>query len=560
MVGIIVCVNVLASYFHTGLDLTREQRFTLSPATKNLLGGMQEVAVIDVYLQGKFPALLQRLQEATRERLRSFKEVAGNKIVFRFIDPMEGKTVKEQKQIAQDLRNKGVKYLQLSTQDEDEYSMKIFFPYALVQYNGREIPVMLLEDPPNKTAAERISYAEAMLEYKLASAIRNLQHPEPVRLGYIVGNGQELGYKTADMLANVLPSHYGIDSLDLGHLVHIPIAYQAVIICQPRQAFTGPEKLKIDQYIMRGGKVLWALNAMQASLDSLYNGPQFIAMEQDLGLDDMLFKYGVRVNHDLVEDMQCMKLPRGQEGGQPELHDWVYFPKLNPVGDHPIVKNMDFILGGFTNTIDTLKTTGIYKTILLHTSKYSRSVRSPARVSLSMMNYPLKHEMFAKSYLPVAVLIEGTFHSAYKNLLVPEYLRKLDSIGETFKPMCDSPNKMIVVSVGDIFCNDLSYKDSKLYPMGYYKYTNEFFANRNFLLNCIEYLTDESGILETRSKEMKLRLLDAGRAKDEKSKWQVINVAIPITIVLVFASAYFFFRKRRYEVRAGATTPNPPTH
>ncbi len=547
MAAILICVNVLASYFHTGLDLTHEKRFTLSPATVKLLRNMPEVAVIDVYLKGKFPAELQRLQEAVREQLRSFKDVAGNKIIFRFIDPLEGKTEKEKKQIAHDLDAKGIRLLQLKDQDEEGYSMKVFVPYALVHYNGKEAAIMLLENPPGKSQAEKISYAEAALEYKFASAINQLNRPTKARLAYIIGNGEALGIKTIDLLTT-LPKYYDVDTVDLSHTLAISGAYDAALIIQPTIPFTGPDKLKIDQYVMRGGRLLWNINTLNASLDSLVNSPQFIAMEYGLNLDDILFKYGVRVNNDLIEDMQNIPLPRTSNGGAPELLPWVYFPKLNPTAEHPIVQNMDFVMSGFTNSIDTLKGGGIEKTVLLQSSKYSRTATAPVRVSLSMMNYPLKNEMFNKPYKPVAVLLEGRFHSVYQNLLAPEYLRLLDSLKEPFKPVCDTPNKMIVISAGEIFSNGYTAKDGVL-PVGYYQYTGEFFANRNFLLNCLEYLTDASTVLEARSKEVKLRLLDNGRAHDEKTTWQVVNVGIPIALVLVFASIYFFARKRRYEVK-----------
>ena len=550
MACILICVNILASYFHTGLDLTKEERFTLSPSTKKVLRNMQEVAVVDVYLKGKFPAELQRLQEAVRERLTSFKEIAGNKIIFHFIDPLEGKNDQEKKETVKDMAQKGMllRELQNANEDEEEYSMKEFFPYALVHYNGKEMPIMLLEVPPGKSRAEQINYAEALLEHKFADAINQLQRPAKARIAYITGNGEDLGVRTVDMLAS-LPAYYLLDTLDLAHTLQISLAYDAIIINQPKITFTGPEKLKIDQYIMHGGHVLWNVNQLNASIDSLEaHPPQIMAMEYGLDLDDILFKYGVRINNDLVEDRQNVPLPRVLNNGTPELHEWIYFPKFNPTSDHPIVRNMDFIFGQFSNSIDTLKTTGIKKTILLQSSKYSRTSSAPVRVSLTMMSFPLNNEMFTKPYRPVSVLLEGKFTSAYKGRLAPEFLRFLDSMKTPFKPECDSENSMIVTSVGELFSNDYSTK-SGIIPMGYYKFNGQYYANKNFLLNCLEYLTDHSGILESRSKQVKLRLLDNGRAKDEKTQWQIVNVAIPIAIVLVFASCYLFFRKRRYEIK-----------
>ncbi len=545
MVLIIIGINILTSYFHTGLDLTKEKRFTLSAPTKKLLNNMQEVAVIDFYLKGKFPAKFQRMQEAVEERLRSFKEYAGNKVVFRFIDPLEGKNEKEQKQIVHDLEQKGIMYLTMSSKEDEDYSMKIFFPYALVQYNGHEMPVLLLENPPNKTAEEKISYSEALLEYKFAYAINILSKPARPKVAYVVGNGEMSDIHTYDMLLNTLPYYYDLDTVNVNNVLHISLAYDAIIVNQPTEKFTGPQKLKLDQYVMKGGHVLWVVNNLKAALDSFANTPQFIAMEYGLELDDLLFKYGVRVNNDLVEDKQCAPLAR-TNNGQVDVKDWIYFPRLNPIADHPIVRNLDFILGGFTNSIDTILAPGIKKTILLQTSKYSRTSTAPVRVSLSMMNYAMPEKMFDKSYKPVAVLLEGKFLSAFNNRLAGDYLKDLESINEKFKPKCDSETSMIVVSVGNIFRNEYSTKQGVM-PIGYYPYSNEFFENRSFLLNCLEYLTDKSGVLEARSKEVKLRLLDGGRVKDEKNMWQMVNVGIPIVLVLVFASAYMFFRKRRYE-------------
>lgn len=548
MAAILICANVLASYFHSGIDLTHEKRFTLTQPTRRLLRNMQEVAVIDVYLKGKFPAGLQRMQEAVRERLRSFKDIAGNKIIFRFTDPFEGKDDRERKAIAHDLENKGIRALELKTESEDEYSMKVFFPYALVQYNGREMPIRLLENLSDRSTMEQLSYSESMLEYKFANAINQLNRPAKARLAYIVGNGEPLDVKTVDMLGS-LPAIYEVDTLDLSQQHgNISVIYDVIIINQPTTAFSAPDKLKIDQYVMHGGHILWVVNQLTASLDSLaIHPPQQIAMERGLGLDDILIKYGVRVNNDLLEDMQCLPLPRTMNDGKPELHPWVYFPRLNPVADHPIVRNMDIIMGGFTNTIDTLFSPSIKKTVLLQSSKYSRTSRSPVRVSLSMMNYTLKNELFAKPYLPVAMLLEGKFQSLYQNRLAPEYLRLLaDTLKQPFKAVCDSPTSMIVTSVGEIFSNGYSTKDGIL-ALGYYRFTGEHFANKGFLLNCIEYLTDKSDVLEARSKDAKLRLLDNGRIKDEKMQWQFVNVGIPVALVLVFASCYLFFRRRRYE-------------
>jgi ABC-2 type transport system permease protein len=548
MALILVCINVLASYLHTGIDLTTERRFTLTKSTKKLLSGMKETAVITVYLEGKFKTDLQRLHEAVREQLFQFKEVAGTKIIYRFVNPIEGKNEQEQKQVVHELQQKGINWAPLQTEDDDGYSMKIFFPFALVQYNGKEIPVPLMENPKGKDVR---TFSEALLEYKLASAINELSKPEKPRIAYVFGHNEEIGMYAYGALG-ALSQYYLLDSLNLKRTIHISNAYDAIVINEPTTPFTDPEKLKIDQYIMRGGKVLLNVNMMNATMDSFkaeQGSMKYLSFEYGLNLDDMLFKYGVRVNNDLVEDQQCMSIAMMNQTGQPKLYSWVYFPKINPTAEHPIVRNMDFVMGGFSNSIDTILTEGIKKTLLLQSSKYSRTAGSPVTVSLTKLNYPGRPESFNKSYRNLAVLLEGNFHSAFEHRLAPDYLRLLDSLHEPFTPVAQKPGSIIVASVGNLFKNEVSAREGPL-PLGYNRASGEFFANRTFLLNCVEYLTDKSGILEARSKDIKLRLLDTVRVKEELSMWQWINVGCPILLVLVFASAYTFARKKKYEVKA----------
>ncbi|NDC42286.1 MAG: gliding motility-associated ABC transporter substrate-binding protein GldG, partial [Chitinophagia bacterium] len=324
----------------------------------------------------------------------------------------------------------------------------------------------------------------------------------------------------------------------------------AIIINNPTSPFTDPEKLKIDQYIMRGGHVLWAINTMNATMDSFkadVGSSKYLSFEYGLNLDDILYKYGARVNNDIVEDQQCVPIAMMDRNNQPKLYDWVYFPRINPTAEHPIVRNMDFIKGGFSNSIDTIRTAAIHKTVLLQSSKYSRTAGSPVTISLTKLNYPGRPETFNKPYRNLAVLMEGQFHSVYENRLSPDYLALLDSLHEPFKARTDKPTSMIVTSVGDIFRNEMSAREGPL-PLGYNRASGEYFANRSFLLNCMEYLTDKSGILEARSKDVKVRLLDKVRVKDEGQMWQWLNVGLPIVLILVLASAYTFFRKRKYEI------------
>ncbi|RYD58275.1 MAG: gliding motility-associated ABC transporter substrate-binding protein GldG [Sphingobacteriales bacterium] len=555
MVAILICVNLLAGRFHYGLDLTKEKRFTLSNATKRLLSGMKDVAVVEVYLEGgDFPAGFQRLRASTREKLQALREYSGGNLVFRFTDPVAGKGQQEKLKIYDQMAEKGMMAVNLQQKGDEGYSEQYVMPYALVKYNGKEYPVKLLETNPSLSAFDNLNYSEALLEYKIASAINKLQYPVRTEIAYIMGHGESLGIHTFDLLTT-LSMHYKVDTIDLSSSLQIPSYYKAIIVNKPTQPINDKDKFKIDQYVMKGGRVLWAVDMLRTPMDSLQRNKQFITTDYALNLDDQLFKYGVRINTNLVEDMQqCLQMPVtvGESGGRPQfqLRPWIYFPFFVPSSSHPIVKNMDAVMGQFVNSIDTVANPEIKKTILLESSKYSRTTASPTRVSISMLMYPPKAELFNKPHQPVAVLLEGKFISVFKNRLDPSFLITLrDSLHMAFKEEADSATRMIVISDGDMLLNDYTQRTGPM-EMGYWQFTGDRFANKEFILNCLEYLTDNSGLIEARSKDVRLRLLDVARAKKERTTWQVVNIGIPLALVLVFASAYIFFRKRKYAVKA----------
>ncbi|OSZ79396.1 gliding motility-associated ABC transporter substrate-binding protein GldG [Chitinophagaceae bacterium IBVUCB1] len=554
LVAILIGINILAARFHTGIDLTKEKRFTLSQPTKNMLSSMKDVAVFTVYLKGNFPAGYQRLAEATREKLESFRSVAGKKIIYRFVNPFEGKSEEEKVLISKELAEKGIYGVNLKIADESEgYSEKWVFPYVLVQYKNSETSVNLYDEVQWMNTWENLIKSENQLEYKLASAINRLDQPAKPEIAYIVGHGESLGIQTYDLLQS-LGVQYKVDTFDLTTNYYIPKSYKAIIINRPTTPIDDREKFKIDQYVMEGGKVLWAIDQLYTPMDSLNKSQQFMTLDYGLELDDMLFKYGVRVNLDVIEDLQCLQLPIivGAQSGKPQmqLRPWMFYPIFAPAGQHPIVKNLSGIFGRFASSIDTVANPEVKKTILLQSSKYSRVEAFPVRVSLSVLNYPLPPDMFTKPYQSSAVLLEGKFRSAFENRLAPGFIKLLeDSLKRKFRTVSDTATSMIVVSDGEMFENDFSQSQG-IMEMGYWKFTQTRFENKEFLLNCIEYLTDNTGLLEARVKDLKLRMLDRKRVKDEKAKWRVINIGVPIALILVFASAYMFFRKRRYEKKA----------
>lgn len=552
LAAILVGVNILAARYHSGLDLTKEKRFTLSAPTVKMLKSMDDVAVVTVYLKGKFPAGFQRLADATRERLESFRSVAGGNIVFRFTDPFEGKTESEKVQISKELGEKGIFALNLQTQNEEEgYAEKWVFTFALVQYKGKETSVNLLENNKWVSPWENLNNSENLLEYKLAEAVNKLNKPDKETIAYIVGHGESLGINTYDLL-NTLAEMYKVDTFDLSVNAFIPRSYKAIIINKPTLPVDDREKFKIDQYVMDGGRILWAIDQLFTPMDSLQKTEQFMSLDYGLELDDMLFKYGVRLNMDLIEDQQqCLPLPIlvGSQNGEPQmqLRPWVFYPVFSPSSSHPIVKNISTVFGRFVNSMDTINNPEIKKTILLQSSKYSRVEPFPVRVSLSMLRYPMTPDMFNKPHRTAAVLLEGKFNSLFQNRLAPAFLKILeDSLKRPFRATGHEATKMIVISDGELMDNDFSQKQGPM-EMGYWRFTETRFANKEFVMNCIEYLTDDGGLLEARAKDVKLRMLDSGRVKNEKLKWRIVNIALPIVLVLIFASAFIFFRKRKYE-------------
>lgn len=551
--GILLLVNIISSRLHFRIDATSEKRFSLSEPTKKLLSNLKDVVSIEVYLEGSFPSGFQKLNEATRDVLQEFKEYGGNKIRFSFVNPLEGKSEEEKKKVFLTLADKGINPVNLQIQrDEDEgYSEKIIFPAAVVSFNQQTFPVNLLENHLSMNPNEKLNYAETMLEYKFASAIKNLLVPDKKKVAYIMGHGEMLGTATYDMLTT-LEKYYDVDTIDLTRRINIEAVYTAAIVCGPSTAFDDKDKFKIDQYVTHGGHMLWLIDALRIEVDSLRNSSATMAIDYGLNLDDILFKYGVRINPDLIEDYQQanpIPVTVGKIGDQPDIRilPWVYYPFSIPSSKHPIVNNMDAVSFMMANSLDTVGDGAIKKTALLTSSNRSRRIPAPVRISLAALQFKPTADMFKEKNIPIAMLLEGKFSSIYVNRLDPKFLETYrDSLKQTYLPVCEKENRMIVVSDANVFTNDFS-KSRGAMECGYYKYTEQLFANKTFILNCLEYLTDDFGLLEARNKTVPLRLLDKAKIKSQRLQWQLINIVLPIALVLIFASGYSFFRRKKYE-------------
>ena len=556
LIAILIGLNVVGAYVYKRLDLTKEKRYSLTSATKNLLREIDDIVYVQVFLEGEFPAGMKRLRNSTQEMLNEFRAYAGNNIEYEFIDPLEDVEGKERQRIIDVLTQKGIIPRRL-IESQEGYSEKVFFPAALVAYKGRELPVTLLLEQLNQGPQEVINNSIALLEYNLANAIQKLGRPYKPSIAFLEGHG-ELDELFVEDIAASLSQYYTLERYNINNNYHIPIRFNALVIAQPTKKFEEVHKFKIDQYIMNGGKVLWLIENLAANLDSLKrNGGSFIALDRGLNLEDQLFKYGVRVDFNLLQDLQCTEIPltvgTDKFGNATQLQNfpWMYSPILTENNnEHPATKNIGAVLGQFTATIDTLKqkNTGVKKTVLLKSSPYSRRLTSPIRIQANDVQIKPKQEDFENGGFPVAVALEGTFTSPFENRLTSSTLAMIDTIKDMSVKYKSDPTRMIVMSDADFIRNEVDRQNNRVKPLGYYPYTRQSFANKDFIFNCIEWLTDEKGIIAARSKDVKLRLLDKQKVESEKTIWQVYNIVIPILIVLVFGFIYTFVRRTKWAV------------
>ena len=550
----LVALNWLASLYHTRIDFTNEKRFTLSSPTKKVLQKLDDVVQVDVFLKGDFPSGFKKLANSTNEVLGEFKEVAGKKLQYRFISPeekVEGTNIAW----ADTLGALGFYPINLTSQIKEGQQQQNIYPVAFVHYKENILPVMIYQGKTKAITYPEINSAEAMMEFNFISAIDKLLQKEKPVVGYAVGNGEPAGYTVEDLVKNTLQQEYQFYTINPNTQPAIPKEFNVLLVVKPTEPFSDEAKLKLDQYVMQGGKIIFFLDKLNAELDSLQTKKgEVTAYDRGLEINDLLFKYGVRINPDLVMDLQCDFLPFDVSGNdQFELLPWNYFPVFESRSNHVINKNLGFVSGRFVNSIDTVEAEGIKKTILLSSSPNSRTIATPALISvLENVNAP-ENEKFKRSAIPVAVLLEGRFKSLFSNRLSQAMNDSLKNAGAVFLPQCITDNKMIVVADGDIVLNSV-VKGNQAIPMGMNPFTygsqREFaFANKDFLQNCLDYLVNTSNLSEAKAKDYTLRLLDKKKTESQKSTWQIINILAPVMLVLLFAFVFQFIRRRKYTVK-----------
>ena len=542
---IVILLNFVGSFVFHRFDLTSEKRYTLSDATKKILGQLNDVVYVKVYLEGNFPSGFKRLRNETKEMLDEFRAYSNENIEYQFINPSQGTDKKQQNEIYKQLYDKGLQPTNLEVKEESGTSQQILFPGAIISYKGNEMPWQLLKTQLGQSPEAQLNNSIQALEYEFASCIRNLTTIIKPEIGFIEGHG-ELDTLSVNDIKNSLGEFYLLKRVKINEQLKALQGLKAIIIAKPDTTFSEKDKFIIDQFVMNGGKVLWAIDPLYTSIDSLQKSGATIALPYDLKLDDLFFKYGVRINPNLILDLQSSAIPvnKAFRGQQPrfELMPWMFSPLMMPESSHPIVKNLDVIKIDFGSSIDTIEAEGVTKTILLHSSKYSKTLNAPVRVDLRMVNIRPDENQFRDSYRSVAVLLEGEFESVYKNRIPPQIAND-SAIGFKAKGV---KTKMIVISDGDIIRNEVQISAKKPYPLGYDIYTQQTYGNKNFILNCVNYLCDDSGLISVRSRELTLRLLDKKKIKNERLKWQLVNTCLPLFALFLFGIIHSIIRKRKY--------------
>ncbi|MGB1318371.1 MAG: gliding motility-associated ABC transporter substrate-binding protein GldG, partial [Flavobacteriales bacterium] len=501
----------------------------LSETSTDLLEDLDDVVYLKVYLDGELPAGFRRLRDRTREMLDEFRAYSGGKIEYEFINPNNQPDEKSRNDVYRQLAKQGIMPTNIQIKAEDGVEQKLIFPGALMTYRGEETALQLLKSQMGAAPEQMLNSSTEDLEYEITNAIRKVTSIKAESVGFIEGHGELTEREVADM-AKSLSEYYRLERVNINGKLNSLVSraegdsgavifprYKAVVIAKPDSAFSEEDKFMLDQYIMYGGRVLWLVEPVFCDMDSLRYAPSTLAVPTSVNLEDMLFKYGVRVNTDLLQDARCAAIPgpSGYVGEQLQwaLQPWVFFPIVIPREEHPIVRNLNGIKLEFTSSLDTVGAKNIKKTVLLSTSDKTRILRTPTQVSLDVMVEEPKPEQFNKKHLPVAVLLEGKFESVFKNRLTSGILGSKEiKYREEGKR-----TKMIVVSDGDIMRNHIN-PDGTYLPTGFDKFTSQQFGNKTFLLNALNYLCDDMSLTSIRSRALEIRLLDRKKAEAEEKE------------------------------------------
>ncbi len=539
----LLAVNVLSAFVFFRLDLTQEKRYTLSEATQNLLAKLPDDVHIDVYLTGDLPPGFKRLENAVRETLDEFGVRAGKTVTYRFINPDAVTNVDEKNKLIDKLQQRGLLPTNVFANEGGKRTEKLVFPGAIVSYKGHETAVQLLKGNKASSPEEQLNQSYEGIEFQLASAIRKLTQTKENRrrVGLLYGHTQVPPSRFADLLATVQQNYelYFIDMAKPGPIVGL----DAILVPKPDKPFSEEEIFKLDQFVVNGGRALFFVDGQR--VDSVSNEGTY-AQPISLNLDDLFFRWGIRLNRDVVKDYYCAPIPLnvGNLGDKPniQLLPWRFYPLLNNFGSsgNPIVRNLDMVLGRFISTLDTVRSPGILKTPLLLTSPYTKVLKAPALISYNEARQQPDPKTYTDGVKIIGCLLEGRFQSLFANRILPGDPRANGFRAEGVA------SRVLICSDGDLIINDVDYKRNTPYPLGFDRFTRNTFANKDFALNAIDYLVDPNGVIAARARTITLRPLDKIRVDANRTGWQLLNLLGPLAVVGIVGFVWQAMRRRRY--------------
>lgn len=546
-IAVILLLNIIMQHYFFRIDLTSDKRFTLATVSKEVMQSLDEPVYIHVYLEGEMPLGLKKMRQSIIEMLDELKVYAKGKLQYQLINPYEGSEQK-QEAMSQELYSKGLQPIVVQESDsEGGSSQRMIFPGALLSYSNREKAINFITNNPALSEEDNLSLAIQNLEFELVSAISLTSRTQKPKIAFIEGHGELDEYESGD-IARELSQYYAVERVQLNGEVGGLEEYAAAVVAKPTQPWNESDKLVLDQYLVNGGSIAWFIDAVNVAEDSLFNGEVTYAINNNLQLNDQLFKYGVRINADIVQDLSCVARPINTAGQSTnlQLYPFYYYPLLYPEQTNVITKNLNLITSRYPSTIDTVGAkSGLQKTVLLSSSRYSRIQRVPFVLSLSqIVNEKVSEANFNQPFNTIAVLVEGQFQSVFANRILSKYNNEqpFDFVAQ------GKPAKMVVVADGDIIRNDITYRSggTRIFSLGYDRYMNQTFGNKEFVKNTMLYLTNDHELLNVRKKDFSLRLLDKSKVASQKSMLIFVNVALPILLVILVALAFTWYRKRRY--------------
>ena len=539
----VVFLNVLAAQLFFRLDLTEDKRYSIAPATKQVLKQLPDVVYVEVYLEGELPPGFRRLQSAIRETLEEFRVYGGANIQYKFVDPGANASAQARNELYQQLAQKGLQPTNLHANENGQQVERIIFPGALVRFGEKEEPVLLLKGNQSASPEQRLNQSVEGVEYELVAAIRRLTQTHRRKIAFLEGHGELDVPQVADLMG-ALQRYYDVERVNLLDGERLDTTIDAVVIARPTLPFQEASLWKLDQFVLRGGRVVLCYDPLPVELDSVGEKGTF-AVPIKTDLDPLLFRWGARVNPDLLQDVVAQSIPMvtGIVGNQSQtqLMPWRFFPIINTFSKHPIVRNLDVVSARFVSSIDTVAAPGIRKTPLLMTSRYTRILPAPVRVNFNEARLQPNPRVFDRGQQMIGVLLEGSFTSLFQNRLIAgSPLRK------EFMEQSRVPGRVVIFSDGDLPRNGINQKTNRPETLGYDKFVGVQFANRELLTNTIDYLLDQDDLLAVRGKEVVIRPLDRPRVQAERPGWQLLNTVVPLAMLIGAGVGRWWWRKRKY--------------